>query len=59
MTYADSLEKVRAASKAFRAVTEKYRTREIGDAEFLAAHAVMKAADLEFDAAFAEKAPRG
>lgn len=49
--YKAALDKVTAVSAKFREVTAKYRAREIGDAEFLAAKAEMTAADAEFDRA--------
>ena len=52
-TYEAAYEKSGEAIKAFRAVQIAYRTRIIGDAEFLAAKAVYAAAMAEYDAVYA------
>ena len=52
--YDNSLEVFRAASRAFNAVTLRYRSREIGDDEFLSARAVFMEANRVSDAAEAE-----
>lgn len=57
--YAAALEAARAAARTFAAVTADYRARKIGDAEYLAARAVSKAADEAFDVAFAKAAAAG
>lgn len=54
--YTAALEKSNEASAIFRAIKDKYRARKIDDAEYCAAFAVMKAANLEFDAASAKEA---
>lgn len=56
--YKAALDKANAASAAFRQIQQAYRSRKIGDAEFLAGRAEYDAACKEFDAAF-EKAAQG
>lgn len=52
MDYQDALKLANEASAKFRAVQLAYRSRQIGDAEFLAAQAEYKKSEVEFDAAF-------
>ena len=54
--YAAALTKANAASAEFRKAQLAYRSRQIGDKEFLAAKALHDAACKEFDAAFAKVA---
>lgn len=49
--YDAARETARAASKAFRLVTDDYRARRIGDDEYLTARAVHKQAMEAFDVA--------
>lgn len=49
--YNAALERANAASREYQAIVAKYRSREIGDEEFLAAQAKHEAAKKEFDAA--------
>ncbi len=53
--YAQAFDKSRAASAEFRKAQLAYRSRQIGDAEFLAAKALHDAACKEFDVAFAKE----
>lgn len=53
--YEIALATVRAAQKQFDAIRDAYRTRKIGDAEFLAAREEMAKADAAFDVAFAKE----
>ncbi len=55
-TYEAALNKSNIASRAFGLVQVAYRTRKIGDAEYLAARAVYEKSVAEFDAAFAAEA---
>jgi hypothetical protein len=45
-----------AACLVYRAATDAYRMRKIGDAEFLAARATLERAHAAFDAAYAVEA---
>jgi hypothetical protein len=56
--YRDALAKHDAAQAAFAKVRDDYRAQKVGDAEFNAAAQAMKAADREFDAAFAKEQAR-
>lgn len=51
-TYAAALATMKAAQKVFDEITAKYRAGKIGDAEFLAARKVFKAAEATYDEAF-------
>jgi hypothetical protein len=51
-TYEAISARTTAASREFAAATQKYRARQIGDAEFLAAKAKHDAAQADFDKAF-------
>lgn len=51
--YAAALAKANAAGRVFAAVQESYRSRLIGDAEFIAGRNAYDAANAEFDIAFA------
>lgn len=51
--YAKALEESRAASAIFREAQLAYRSRKIGDAEFLAARKIYDASEAAFDAAYA------
>ena len=53
--YEVALATVNAASRTFAEAQKKYRAREIGDGEFLAARAAYKAAEVEFDKAYAAR----
>lgn len=53
--YKKALETVNEASRVFSRAQKAYRTREIGDEEFLAAKAIMAAAETAFDAAYAKE----
>ena len=53
--YELALEKARQASRAFAVAQKAYRTRQIGDAEFLAAKKIYDASGVEFDAAYAKE----
>jgi hypothetical protein len=57
--YEIALGKARVASAAFGLAQEAYRSRKIGDAEFLAARQLYLDSDAAFDIAFAleEKQP--
>lgn len=54
--YQIALAKVTAASAKFRTIQLAYRTRQIGDVEFLEGKRIMVAADREFDAIRGEAA---
>lgn len=54
--YAESLEAARCASRSFAEAQRKYRAREIGDAEFLAARAKYDESSAALDAARGEVA---
>lgn len=56
MDYAKALEESRKASAEFRAAKDAYRSRKIGDSEFLAAKAKYDASEKAFDAAYAKEA---
>ena len=56
--YSLALVRANDASKTFRIAQEAYRSRKIGDAEFLAAKALHDAAQNEFDAAFAKESAK-
>jgi hypothetical protein len=55
MTYEAAYQAMSAAGAKFTAVTEAYRARTIGDAEFLAARAEYEAIEAVYDAAYAER----
>lgn len=50
--YEVALNKVRAATAAFRLVQMAYRNRKIGDVEFLEGKRIYDAAQCEFDRAY-------
>lgn len=52
-TYKAAIEKNNLAIRAFDKITDAYRAREIGDAEFLAGRKIYKEEMAEFDAAYA------
>ena len=56
--YTTAREAANRASQEFRRVTDAYRARKIGDAEFLKAKAEHDAAQREFDAAYAKEGAR-
>lgn len=53
--YEAAIAKHNEAIRAFRAIQEAYRSRTIGDAEFLAGRKAYNAATEEFDAAYAKE----
>lgn len=53
MAYEIAYEKNNAAIEAFQSVQTAYRSKAIGDAEFLAGKAIYDAAMAEYDEAFA------
>jgi len=57
-TYEAALEAHNVAIRAFTVAQQAYRTRQIGDVEFLAARREMVAASKLFDIAYAEEAAR-
>lgn len=54
--YKAAYEKSGEAIRAFKVAQVAYRTRQIGDAEFLAARKAYDAAMAEYDAAYAKEA---
>lgn len=54
--YEDALKAVNAAYAVYDKVRQAYRAQTIGDAEFLEAQKVYRAAEAAFDAAFALEA---
>lgn len=50
--YTEALEASREATKKFGVVTQAYRNRVIGDAEFLEARRIYDQAQLDFDKAY-------
>lgn len=54
--YEAALAKANEASRKFRQIQSDYRSRKIGDAEFLAGRAEHEAAKSEFDIAYAKAA---
>ena len=54
--YEAALEIVNAATREFHKVRDAYRSRKIGDREFLAARAIYNAAEKVFDEAFDKEA---
>jgi ribosomal protein S18 acetylase RimI-like enzyme len=57
--YQQALEASRTAGAAFTEATRRYRAREIGDADYLAAREAHDAAEAAFDAAHAKEQQRG
>lgn len=57
--YADALAKANIVSKEYRQAVQDYRSRKIGDAEYLAARAKYAASQKEFDQAHADAQARG
>jgi hypothetical protein len=55
-TYEAALEASRKAAREFTAAQVAYRTRQIGDAEFLVAKAKYDESEKAFDAAYAKEA---
>ena len=53
--YEAALEKSRIASRAFGQVQADYRSRKIGDSEYLAGRKTYEAAMSEYDVAFADE----
>lgn len=52
--YTQALRKVNEAYRVFTEITKDYRTKKIGDVEYLKARAKYKEAEKEFDAVYAK-----